>query len=145
MIGLNLEIFYDFSFKELVLFRNAIYIGIEVDGYIVRNSPLANNLENAFLICFIIEYLIRFCAHPGRTLTSLWCWLDVFIIVTGLLDYIQLILGMDNAGGGTDYGVLKLFRALRLLRLLRLVKLVHFFRELLLLVSASLAALKTLL
>lgn len=132
-------------FFTFIVVLNAIYIGIEVDGYIVRNSPLANNLENAFLICFIIEYLIRFCAHPGRTLTSLWCWLDVFIIVTGLLDYIQLILGMDNAGGGTDYGVLKLFRALRLLRLLRLVKLVHFFRELLLLVSASLAALKTLL
>jgi hypothetical protein len=131
-------------FFTFIVCLNAIYIGLEVDGYIVKGSLLAIRLENAFLLCFVIEYAIRFCSHPSRTLTSLWCWLDVFVIVTGLIGPIQTFFEIED-NGTTDISVVKLFRALRLLRLLRLVKLVHFFRELLLLVSASLTALKTLL
>jgi hypothetical protein len=131
-------------FFTFIVCLNAVYIGLEVDGYIEKGSSLATQLELTFLMCFICEYAIRFFANPGRTLTSAWCWLDLFVIVTGLIDPVSEMFELEASGSG-DFGVVKLFRALRLLRLLRLVKLVHFFRELLLLVSASLAALKTLL
>jgi hypothetical protein len=116
---------FDCFFTLIVVF-NAIYIGLEVDGYIERGSLLAIRLERAFLLCFIVEYGIRFCAHPGRTLTSLWCTLDLIIILTGLIDYIEVFFTAAE-DSNINIGVLKLFRALRLLRLLRLVKLVHFF------------------
>mmetsp|Transcript_63183 Transcript_63183/g.150666 ORF Transcript_63183/g.150666 Transcript_63183/m.150666 type:complete len:484 (+) Transcript_63183:247-1698(+) len=117
-----------FAFQEFigaVILLNVVVLAGETD---YPELPIWPWLDNAFLLVFLVELILRFYFKGLDFLTAspAWAMLDISLVGLGILDEWLLPLAeMQGAGGGAsekDRSVFKSFRMLRMLRLLRMFK-----------------------
>lgn len=104
-----------------------IIANIWVMIYEMRHPYVAHNLrglDDAFLLFYIVELVLKFLYRRQHLLIgpcwAVWAnWLDVMIVLTGLLE-----LGIEAAGAGENVKFLSWLRVLRLFRLARVGKIV---------------------
>lgn len=115
---------------SVLIVGNTITMAMVYQGMPVTEKELLGTLEAIFLVCFIVEALIK-CLGAGSTLytSSKANLFDLFVILMSVVGFIatffdELIasmLGMD----ATALGSLQGLRAVRLLRALQVVRLLH--------------------
>lgn len=130
------------SFIGLLIFVNAITIGLETDDH---GAPgLWVVIENVFLLIYIFEVAVRFFADPHRAPRDLSFLFDFGIVLVGIVDGLSTVAGLGGAGamGG---GSLALLRLARLVRLGRIFRLLQFFESVWLMISALFSTLRALL
>jgi hypothetical protein len=114
--------------SALVIFTNAIIIGLETD----IESPLWFWCEQALLIFFVFELSARLCRHGLNYFLhdEDWVWnlLDFFIVASGVTDQwgmplIKIIKRQTHKKHKHSHHVGVIFMLMRMLRLLRIVRL----------------------
>jgi Ca2+-binding EF-hand superfamily protein len=139
------------SISALVIFGNAIVIGLETD----IESPIWQWVEEALLCFFVFELSARLCRHGCGFFTHEddWVWnlLDFSIVASGvadtwvmpLIEVLKTKLHSKHAKHAHHVGVVfMLMRMLRLLRIVRLFRLVKIVRPLYQLAQGVLEALQ---
>lgn len=90
-------------------------------------------LDQGFLIFYIIEFALRAILYGigdllfGPYRIVCWNWLDLFIVVIGIIDQWILSFALGHGPGQGDYCFLRYVRFLRLARLARVLKIVKIF------------------
>jgi voltage-gated sodium channel len=124
---------------------NALTIGLETDANRSQNtSGWWYVIEVLFSLAFLVELVCRVQAHGPNYFTDPnergWNLLDASIVTVSLVDTLILMpLGMSKS-----LRFVSMLRFVRLMRLARLIRLLRFFRELWLVASGLIQALKTL-
>jgi hypothetical protein len=80
-------------------------------------------INKALTIFFTGEFIIKVIAFGHRYFYSAWNWLDFFIVVTSLIDFL-----LDYFLTGKSFN--STFKVIRVFRLARLLKLVNRFKVL---------------
>jgi voltage-gated sodium channel len=126
-----------------VIAANAIIIGLETD--VQENAVLWQQLEDAFLIVFLLELLLKLCVYGlGGFFRSTnpdlgWNVFDFSIVALGVTDSVISHFSPMRHGSGARFFVL-LMRTFRLLRLLRIIRLFRLMKQLYLLANSMLEA-----
>jgi len=126
-----------------VITANAIVIGMETD--IPANAALWQQLEDIFLIVFVIELVLKLCVYGlGGFFRSTnpdisWNIFDFTIVALGVADFTLQSVAPSKQGSGARFFVL-LMRTFRLLRLLRVIRLFRLMKQLYLLANSILEA-----
>lgn len=125
---------------------NALTIGLEADQSRHGGSQgWWYIIEVCFVIVFAFELILRLRAHGWAYFSNsndrIWNIVDFVIVLMSVIDSMLLM----PLGLGTSLRFVSMLRFVRLLRLVRLVRLLRFFRELWLVASGLLQAVKTLL
>jgi voltage-gated sodium channel len=124
----------------LVIAANSIVIGLETDD--PSYSWLWRNLEDVFLLIFLVELVMKFCAYGlGGFFNSSspdvgWNIFDFIIVTLGATDRILSHVSANN-GSGARFFVL-LMRVFRLLRILRIIRIFRLMKQLYLLANSML-------
>lgn len=124
-----------------VITANAVVIGLETD--LRGHANLWHELEDAFLLIFLLELLFKFCIYgivgfftnPDRN----WNVFDFLIVTLGVTDRIISHLSYERKGSGARFFVL-LMRTFRLLRLLRIIRIFRLMKQLFLLANSMVEA-----
>lgn len=134
-----------------VIVVNGLWLGYDIDFN--RGTNFSNTkpqfiiMDNFFCVFFILELVIRVLAFEKRrdVLHDFWCVFDGALVLlmvceTWLVELIMLILDMKNVGlpGNTQA-----LRMLRLLRLVRMGKLLRALPELVILLQAMMAGMRS--
>mmetsp|Transcript_118621 Transcript_118621/g.382989 ORF Transcript_118621/g.382989 Transcript_118621/m.382989 type:complete len:623 (+) Transcript_118621:3-1871(+) len=88
-------------------------------------------LDHAFLIFYIVELTLKGLLHQrgllfGKASTVCWNWIDLVIVLTGVLDmWIMPLISMERQNDGPSF--MYYLRILRLARLVRILKIVRVF------------------
>lgn len=115
------------SIVGAVIACNALFIGIETDIESVYWFPI----EQAMLVFFVAELLLRICHHGAPFWRSGGNLFDVFIVTSGAFDtwYLPLMDFITGVHGersqSTFMSAIQMLRLLRIIRLIRLVKIVQ--------------------
>lgn len=119
---------------------NAIGLGVEADyGDDFRSFFVV--AEHIFTAVFTSELLLHFLVEgPREYFSDSFNWLDCFLVVMSIVDV--WIIG--PLGGEADLRCMSVLRMLRLIRLARLLRLFRVFKELTLLVTGFITAVRTL-
>jgi len=116
-----------------LIIGNSAVIGMETD---IRDYPYWNQIENAFLVAFLCELLLKLTFYGPREMYKKipenidfnWNCFDTFIVTLGVLDVVaSFIIGHSSGPAAT------MFRMIRLLRILRIIRIVKFLKQLYLL------------
>jgi len=135
---------FNLTFGSLICL-NALTIGLETDANKGGNtSGWWYFIEVLFSLAFLVELVCRVQAHGPNYFTDPnergWNLLDATIVTTSIVDTLILMpLGMSKS-----LRFVSMLRFVRLMRLARLIRLLRFFRELWLVASGLIQALKTL-
>lgn len=122
-------------FFALVVFTNAIFIGLEVEsnmsGQWIPNE-VVQTVNYVYTSLFTFELLVR-CMIAGRSFfwcdDWLWNWLDIVIVMTSLFEVsIDIVTASTAAADPITFSSLKVFRVIRLTRVIKTVRLVRIFR-----------------
>jgi voltage-gated sodium channel len=114
-----------------LIIGNSLVIGMETD---IRDYKHWNEIENFFLVAFLIELLLKLGIYGPREMyrpTNLefnWNCFDSFIVGLGVLDVVFTLIAGKSSGSAAT-----LFRIIRLLRILRIIRIVKFLKQLYLL------------
>jgi voltage-gated sodium channel len=129
---------FDLFFGTFVIL-NGLMMGYTTDlSDEAVNDPVLKQIEQAFLVVFITELLIRVIARGVvKSCKDPWTTFDVVVISISVID----LAGLAGGGGGSSMSILRIIRLLRLARLIRLLRLL---KELWLLVMSIVEAMKTL-
>mmetsp|Transcript_111998 Transcript_111998/g.327530 ORF Transcript_111998/g.327530 Transcript_111998/m.327530 type:complete len:663 (+) Transcript_111998:36-2024(+) len=116
-----------FGICTLVIIVNVVVMILETRS----SSPAIGALGHVFLIWYIFEIVAKAIYHQRQLffgeLRSVWSnWLDLFIVLTSIID--QWLLPLLSSGSAVHFGASYL-RLLRLLRLSRFMKLVGVFLQ----------------
>jgi len=115
----------------LLIISNAIVMGLETD---LPTYPIWDMIENAFLVAFLVEFLLKCSSEGFRTLLSpsnpdvAWNICDVVVLGLGFSDLAMTVFLNKSSGN-----MATLFRIIRLVRIMRLFRLVRFLKQLYLL------------
>lgn len=98
----------------------------------LNNPPLFAALDHVFLAWYVLELGLKAAYHRqhlfiGRPSVVWWNWLDLLIVVSGVVD--QWLLPLFASREECHTWLLRLLRLLRLFRLLRFLKLVKAFLQ----------------
>lgn len=138
------------GFSGLVIFGNAIIVGLETD----IETPAWYYFEQALLSFFTFELIVRILRHGCHFFKHEddWAWnlFDFFIVISGVFDQWmvplleQTVHGLSKEGRkkGKMSVVILLMRMARLLRIVRLFRLVRIVRPLYSLAQGVLEALQ---
>jgi len=130
---------FDMFFGTIVIL-NGVLAYLTTDKYLNEQDTIPYAIESAFLVLFIIEWLIRWRWNPGGfcgVVKDPWNFMDLCLILMSVIDNLVQQLVKD---GDSGLGLVSVMRVLRLLRLVRLVRLLRLMQELWLLVSGLLAS-----
>jgi len=126
-----------------VIAANAVVIGLETDWHDHSHEKLWQQMEDAFLLVFLLELLLKLCVYGlcgffrGQDLG--WHIFDFLIVTLGVADFILSHLSTERKGSGARFFVL-LMRTFRLLRLLRIIRIFRLMKQLYLLANSLLEA-----
>lgn len=78
-------------------------------------------INKALTIVFVAEFVVKVIAFGHRYFYSAWNWLDFFIVVTSLVDFLldYFLIGKNF---NSAFKVIRVFRLARLLKLLNRFK-----------------------
>jgi len=124
-----------------VITANAVVIGMETD--MRGHGNLWQELEDAFLLIFLLELLLKLCVYgcigffnsPDRS----WNVFDFLIVTLGVTDRVVSHISSEQKGSGARFFVL-LMRTFRLLRLLRIIRIFRLMKQLYLLANSMVDA-----
>merc|ERR1719408_21086 len=123
-----------------VITANAVVIGLETD--IRGHANLWQELEDAFLLIFLLELLFKLCIYGcGGFFTNAdrsWNIFDFLIVTLGVTDRVVSHIAPQK-GSGARFFVL-LMRTFRLLRLLRIIRIFRLMKQLFLLANSMVEA-----
>jgi len=154
-------------FSGMLIFCNAVYIGVECEFMANRASDVAGDnlpqpipdpapflvLQTCFSFLFALELGLRWGAEGLYKFFLVQdCWwnlLDVCVVGFSTIDTVtELVYLTEQERGGTGLGTLTALRVLRVVRLVRVVKIIRvmrFFRELRMMVYSIFGSMKSLL
>jgi len=147
------------SFVKKPIFENSVgvlillsvlLIAIEVQyqASTKKASPMVFEVSSvAFTVVFFIELVIRLfvtgCAFfSWQTSGFLWNWLDTIFVLSGMLEFVYMIVGAD-ATSSSIVGALRVARLIRVARMLRVMRVVRsspYFEELRVMLHAIMSA-----
>eukprot|EP00927_Polykrikos_kofoidii_P059900 TRINITY_DN55003_c0_g1_i1.p1 TRINITY_DN55003_c0_g1~~TRINITY_DN55003_c0_g1_i1.p1 ORF type:complete len:724 (-),score=105.04 TRINITY_DN55003_c0_g1_i1:139-2310(-) len=141
-----------------LIIGNAAFLGVQLEMSADRVKGIVDG-ENfsrheafpvvcvsiTFVVCFLIELVLRISAEGREFLTSkdsFWNVLDLFVNGCSVVEVlIQLIWDRDQATM-PNMGILRILRAVRICRIFRVVRVVRAFRQLRILVGAIVSTLR---
>eukprot|EP00450_Noctiluca_scintillans_P019727 CAMPEP_0194527144 /NCGR_PEP_ID=MMETSP0253-20130528/63138_1 /TAXON_ID=2966 /ORGANISM="Noctiluca scintillans" /LENGTH=673 /DNA_ID=CAMNT_0039372037 /DNA_START=80 /DNA_END=2101 /DNA_ORIENTATION=+ len=109
-----------------------------------KDSAVLRWVNQVFLVWYIVEFALRAALHSrglliGKLSVVWWNWLDLIIVVSGILDqWLYPAISLLSAGHHQDHvannysslmRALRLLRLLRVLRILRVLKVLRFFLQ----------------
>lgn len=115
------------SIVGVVIAVNAIIIGLETD----LQSRYWGSIENALLVFFVLELLLRVGHHgPEFLVRSFGNVFDLLIVCAGVFDMwlvpiMDFINGVEQSRRSAFMSAIQMLRLLRIIRLVRLVKIVQ--------------------
>jgi len=125
-----------FTFASMVVvFLNAIWIGIETDyndKEVLYEADVGFILiENLFCIFFLWEWLVRLCAfrQKAQCIRDLWFIFGTVLLVTMVLETWVLFIVSAVSHGGSGNLPTNLLRVVRLARLTRSIRIARFLRN----------------
>ena len=109
----------------LVIVLNCVFLAMmdpSMPATAGRNGVL-NSAETAFTVIFTAELVLQIIARnfifgPGAYLKSPWYWLDLLIVVSGVVDLLLSASGKTGTSGLTGLRTLRALRPLRTARAL---------------------------
>lgn len=125
--------FFDIFFA-LVVFSNAIFIGLEVDSSMSGEwiSPSTISVATyTYASLFALELLARLLGAGCSFFYSedwMWNYLDITVVLASLVEIIATSISATADGGQSNVSGLKIFRIIRLTRVVKAVRLVRIFR-----------------
>lgn len=125
--------FFDIFFA-LVVFSNAIFIGLEVDSSMSWEwiSPSTISVATyTYASLFALELLARLLGAGCSFFYSedwMWNYLDITVVLASLVEIIATSISATADGGQSNVSGLKIFRIIRLTRVVKAVRLVRIFR-----------------
>lgn len=123
-----------------VILANAVVIGLETD--IHGHAHLWSELEDAFLLVFLLELMLKLCVYGfcGFFASSdkSWNTFDFLIVTLGVSDRVISHISKEQKGGARFFVLL--MRTFRLLRLLRIIRIFRLMKQLYLLANSLLEA-----
>lgn len=126
----------------LVIFLNAVYIGIELDNHEDQDDDGPwRGIELAFVIIFLIEIALRLIVGRFRFFCDGWNLFDFVLVTLAAVDTCILTYVQEDSSA---LGVMSTVRILRIARVARIFRLLRFFKELWLLVVGVFDAIRTL-
>jgi len=140
----------------MMIVLNLLWIGISTDlnkATVLVKAPLVVQVfENLFTIFFVCELLIRFMALKRKcaALNDVWFVIDTVLVLLMIWEtWIEVLLWrlFGNALNFNPIGtqLLRIFRVVRITRMARLMRLLHYFPEMMVLFSAILCAVRSVL
>lgn len=143
----------------VVILLNAVIIGVEVDWSAQRQGESAPFffyiLQTLCVIVFVVELGMKLKAFGFAFFTRAsrnvgWNWFDTFLVASSVCevsyDLVNVALGKQKAGEGSNLSYLRLIRIVRitrLVRLFRIVRIIKFVRALSILISSIMSAFKS--
>lgn len=116
-----------------IIVANSVCIGIETQLRLEGDLPVHFAwFESFFLICFILELVVRWVADGVHNLKLKWFWFDVTLVLSGAVCswILEPLEPVSNADDVPVISQVLTLRVLRLMRLVRAVRLIEQFREL---------------
>mmetsp|Transcript_53662 Transcript_53662/g.166586 ORF Transcript_53662/g.166586 Transcript_53662/m.166586 type:complete len:855 (-) Transcript_53662:52-2616(-) len=136
-----------------VIFTNAIWIAVDIDNneaaILIHAEPVFQIVEHLFCSYFTAELLIRFGAFKYKRdcLRDFWFVVDLVLVTAMILDtwVLTLVFALTSSGKtvSIDVSIVKMFRMARMVRLSRMAKLLQAIPELVVLVKAVGAAVRS--
>lgn len=109
----------------VAIFSYTVILGLTVD---YPDSEAIQGFEIALSSAFVIEFFIKLFELRTKVFSDYWNWIDGFLVVMTLVEYIALAAESDEAMVG--------LKNLRLIRCLRVLRLVRPFKEFYMIVYA---------
>eukprot|EP00931_Biecheleriopsis_adriatica_P047453 TRINITY_DN27358_c0_g1_i1.p1 TRINITY_DN27358_c0_g1~~TRINITY_DN27358_c0_g1_i1.p1 ORF type:complete len:624 (-),score=124.17 TRINITY_DN27358_c0_g1_i1:10-1881(-) len=128
------------AFISTIIVVNALTIGVGQSIELETGKPSAglDTLDNVLLGFYTLELCLRFFGYGIMgSLQDRWVWLDLLLVVTGILSDWVLKYAASEV---EELSPLMVLRSLRLLRLVRALKMLMTFRELSLLVNGLISS-----
>ncbi|CAE7884733.1 CACNA1B [Symbiodinium microadriaticum] len=115
---------------SLVIVANMVVMFVQFQAE--EKQPWFALADNGFLVFYCLELILKALYYQsgllfGRCSTVWWNWLDLAIVVSGLLE--QAVLPLLGSGGHLNLTGLRALRLLRLARVARGLKLLRFLVE----------------
>lgn len=141
------------TFFTGAILTNTALIGIETEytaEHLGQEPPKAFFvLSTLYSFIFLCELLIQLLAHGFKifwSTTWYWSWLDLFIVITSIVDFASemLVTDLDAAGSTGQLRVMRILRVARLARVVRIMRVVKALRALRTLCYSILCTLKSL-
>mmetsp|Transcript_113770 Transcript_113770/g.332285 ORF Transcript_113770/g.332285 Transcript_113770/m.332285 type:complete len:857 (-) Transcript_113770:89-2659(-) len=137
-----------------VIFANAIWIAVDVDNndaaLLIEAAPVFQAVEHLFCTFFTLELSIRFLAFKFKRhfFRDPWCTFDLIlvsamIVETWVITVVCLAAGTACSSGFGDVSIVRMFRLVKMVRLSRMAKLLRAIPELLVLMKAVGAAIRS--
>eukprot|EP00931_Biecheleriopsis_adriatica_P086758 TRINITY_DN61355_c0_g1_i1.p1 TRINITY_DN61355_c0_g1~~TRINITY_DN61355_c0_g1_i1.p1 ORF type:complete len:558 (-),score=101.68 TRINITY_DN61355_c0_g1_i1:70-1743(-) len=114
----------------IVILFSTICVGLEQSWKLEGRSVfLFQVLESLFLLCYILEFALRWYALRKECLQDVWVRFDLALIVLGIFTYwvVEPIFATMDMNRG--FGPLLMLRALRLARIAKLARFLSNFKE----------------
>lgn len=126
----------------VVILINSVTIGAEIGYTLPPASDISafKAVEHVFLVCYVLELLLRFFVQGVHCLKNPWVQFDAVLVSLGVLTTWLIEPFLDTEGDGSKLGPIMVLRVFRLLRLVRAVRLLVQFQTLWLLVRGLLSS-----
>lgn len=104
-----------------IILANMVVIGAEAEMALLgRDTTWATEIERSFLAIYTFELVLRICAGGFGIFKSAWSYLDLFLVVVGI---IALVVAPSlESSTGDEWERVLIVRGLRLLRLARVLR-----------------------
>lgn len=128
------------TMSAIVIFANCVFVGYQLEDGSEMSASMSV-IQLAFLVFFIFELLLRFCADWRYFVQHHTLW-NLFDTVTVIGSVVELALSHFSPNDSTsNVSLMRSIRFLRCLRVLRMIRL-KAFRELRLMVSSVICCIK---
>eukprot|EP00927_Polykrikos_kofoidii_P044375 TRINITY_DN38354_c0_g1_i1.p1 TRINITY_DN38354_c0_g1~~TRINITY_DN38354_c0_g1_i1.p1 ORF type:complete len:610 (-),score=115.20 TRINITY_DN38354_c0_g1_i1:190-2019(-) len=118
----------------VIIIINTLVLGLELelgpqDASVDINDRLIwFVIESIFICLFLGELLVRIAWERSHWIRSLWNWLDLFVVVSAVVESWILPSLAAFMAGSNKLSMVTLLRIVRIMRLIRVVRLVRMFR-----------------
>lgn len=142
-------------FTFFVIFSNAIWIAVDIDNneaaILIDADPIFQVVENIFCTYFFVELFVRFMAFKFKRdcFRDGWFVFDTVLVATAIVEtWIVTVVVLAAGGAGTvglggDMSIMRMFRMIKMVRLSRMARLLRAIPELLVLLKAVGAAVRS--
>ncbi|CAE7681592.1 CATSPER1 [Symbiodinium pilosum] len=135
-----------------VILLNSVWIGIEStvneSALLINADPGIIAVENLLCVAFTVEIVIRFMAYKSklRAIRDFWFIYDFFLAFFMVMETWVFFVILTVSGGDLvlfDSSIMRMLRLLRLTRVARIARMLRFLPEVMILVRAIGAALRS--